>query len=77
MIDYQEMLKRQQQGIIILESLQKDEKEIIKHYCSLAADAVLELSRSRKAPISESIINAYKNGLALGLQLNIDNGEVK
>ena len=77
MIDYKEMLKRQQQGIALLESLQEDEKEIIKLYCSLSADAVLELGQSRKAPIAETLVNAYKNGLALGLQLMIENGEVK
>lgn len=77
MIDYKEMLKRQQQGIALLESLQQDEKDIIKHYCSLSSDAVLELAKSRQAPVAEALINTFKNGLALGLQLNIVNGEVK
>lgn len=77
MIDYQEMVKRQQQGIALLESLQNDEKEIIKHYCSLSADAVLQLAKSRKASTPEAMVNAYRTGLALGLQLNVDNGEVK
>lgn len=77
MIDYQEMLKRQQQGIALLESLQGDEKDIIKHYCSLSADAILQLAKDRKAPIDEALVNAFKNGLALGLQLMIEDGEVK
>lgn len=77
MIDYQEMLKRQQQGIALLESLEEDEKAIIKHYCSLSADAVLQMAKSRKAPMEEAMVNALKNGLALGLQLMIDKGEVK
>ena len=77
MIDFKEMLKRQQQGIALLESLQEDEKEIIKHYSSLSADAVLELAKSKKAPIAETVVNAYRTGLALGLQLMVENGEVK
>lgn len=77
MIDYQEMLKRQQQGIALLESLQEDEKAIIKHYCSLSADAVLQMAKSMKAPTDEAMVNAFKNGIALGLQLMIEKGEVK
>ena len=77
MIDYQEMLKRQQQGLALIETLDEDEKAIIKHYCSLSAEAVMQMAKSREAPMDEAVVNAFKNGLALGLQLMIEKGEVK
>lgn len=77
MIAYQEMVKRQQQGIALIESIQEDEKAVIKHYCSLLAQAILELAKSRNASIDEAMVNAIRTGLALGLQLNIEEGEIK
>jgi len=77
MIDLNEMIKRQQNGSALIEQLDTDEKEILQHFCSLAAEGLLELGANRKASMNEIIINAMKNGIALGLQLMVENGEVK
>jgi len=77
MIDLNEMLKRQQNGAMLIENLQSDEKTILQHFCSLSAEGLLQLGQQRKAPVNEIVINALKNGIALGLQLMIENGEVK
>lgn len=77
MIDLNEMVQRQQYGAELLNQLQEDEKTILQHYCSMSAEALLQVGADRKAPVNEVIINAMKNGIALGLKLNIQNGEVK
>jgi len=77
MIDLNEMIKRQQNGGALIENLNQDEKAILQHFCSLSAEGLLDLGKQRNAPVNEIIVNAMKNGLALGLQLMIEDGEVK
>lgn len=77
MLDCDALIKRQQQGIALLDSLQDNEKEVIKYYCSMLATGLVKMAESRKAPVDDIAVNAVKNGLALGLQLIIQNGEVK
>ena len=77
MIDFQEMTRRQQEGLKQIDTLQGDESDILKHYCSLATEALLKLGVRRKAPVDEVVLNAYKNGIALGLKLQIKGGELK
>lgn len=77
MIDFQEMTRRQQEGLRQIDTLQGDESDILKHYCSLSTEALLRLGVQRKAPVDEVVINSFKNGIALGLQLQITNSEVQ
>lgn len=77
MIDLKEMIQRQQNGAMLIENLQPDEKAILQHFCSLSAEGLLDLGKQRQAPVNEIIINAMRNGIALGLQLIVENGEVK
>ena len=77
MIDLKDMIQRQQNGTMLIENLQPDEKEILQHYCSLSAQGLLDMGKQRGATINEIIINAMRNGIALGLQLMIENREVK
>jgi len=77
MIDLKEMIQRQQNGAALIQNLNQDEREILQHFCSLSSEGLLELGKQRNAPINEILINAMKNGIALGLQLMIENGEVK
>jgi len=77
MIDLKDMIKRQQNGAMLIENLQTDEKAILQHFCSMSAEGLLQLGEQRKAPVTEIVINAMRNGIALGLQLMIENREVK
>ena len=77
MIDLKEMIKRQQNGAMLIETLQTDEKAILQHFCSLAAEGLLDLGKQRNATNNEVVINAMRNGIALGLQLMVEDGEVK
>jgi len=46
-------------------------------YCSLVTDALLRAGAQRKAPVNEVVVNAYKNGIALGLRLTVADGEIR
>lgn len=77
MIDFKEMQQHQEEGHRDIDSLQGDEKDILKHYCSLATEAILRLGVQRKAPVDEVVINAFRSGIALGLHLEVTAGEVR
>ena len=77
MIDFEEMKQRQALGQQDIDSLIDDEKMVLQHYCSLATEALLRLGAQKKAPVDEVVINAYRNGIALGLHLELTAGEVR
>ena len=77
MIDFEDMKQRQEVGLQDIDSLVDDEKTVLKHYCSLATEALLRLGAQKKAPVDEVVINAYRNGIALGLHLELTAGEVR
>ncbi len=77
MIDFEDMKRRQQEGLATIGTLEADEKEILQHYCSLATEALLRMGVQRKASVDEVVLNAYKNGIALGLCLQITQGGVQ
>ena len=69
--------RRQEEGLNSIGMLEADEKAVLQHYCSLATEALLRLGVKRKAPVEEVVVNAYKNGIALGLRLQVTQGEVQ
>jgi len=77
MIDFEEMKQRQEAGQQDIDSLVDDEKTVLKHYCSLATEALLRLGSQKKAPVDQVVINSFRTGIALGLRLSITNGEVQ
>ena len=77
MIDFEEMKQRQEAGQQDIDSLIDDEKTVLKHYCSLATEALLRLGSQKKAPVDQVVINSFRTGIALGLRLSITNGEVQ
>jgi len=76
MIDFQDMNSRQQAGLSEINSLQDDERAVLQHYCSLATEALMKMADQRKSPTDQMVINSYRYGIALGLQLKITQGEV-
>jgi len=76
MIEFEEMARRQQEGLTYIDSLQEDEKMVLQHYSSLATEVLLKMGVQRKAPVDQVVINAYKTGIALGLRLQVTQGEI-
>ncbi len=77
MIDFEEMKQRQEMGQQDIDSLVDDEKTVLRHYCSLATEALLRMGTQRGAPVDQVVINSFKTGIALGLRLSITGGEVQ
>lgn len=77
MIDLNEMNKHQEEGLMDINSLQGMEMEVLRHYCSLATEAFLTLGVQAKAPFDKVVHNAYRDGIALGLHLQIKDGTVE
>ncbi len=77
MIDFQDMKTRHQDGLKLLDSLQEDETAVLRHYCSLATEALMKIGAQRQAPVDQMIINAFKQGIALGLRLQVTDGELQ
>ena len=77
MIDFEVMKRCQEEGQRDIDSLEGDERDILKHFCSLSTEALLRLGVQRKAPVDQVVINAFRAGIALGLKLSIINGEVR
>lgn len=76
MIDFEEMKRCQEEGQRDIDSLQEDEKMVLQHYCSLATEMLLKMGTQRKAPVDQVVINSLKMGIALGLRLQVTQGEV-
>lgn len=76
MIDFQDMNSRQQAGLSQVGALQEDERAVLQHYCSLATEELIKQGEKRQAPVDQLVINAYRYGIALGLQLQVTNGEI-
>lgn len=77
MIDANDLVKRHEKGNSELLSLLHDETEVLQHYCSMLTSAIITAADQRGATVDQAVINGIRTGLALGLQLNIVNGEVK
>ena len=77
MIDFNDMKQRQEVGQQDIDSLVDDEKTVLKHYCSLATEALLRLGSQQKSPVDQVVVNAFRLGIALGLHLTVAGGEVR
>ena len=77
MIDFNEMKDRQQEGASLLDSLKEDEFTVLRHYCSLATEALVKMGTQRQATTDQIVINALKAGISLGLRLQVEEGEIQ
>jgi len=77
MIDFDDMKRRQEEGQKLVDSLQEDESMVLRHYCSLATEALMKIGGQRESPVDQVVINALKNGIALGLRLQVAEGELQ
>ena len=77
MIDFNEMKQRQEEGQQDIDSLIDDEQTVLKHYCSLATEALLKMGAQKKAPVDQVVINSFRTGIALGLRLTVAGGEIQ
>ena len=77
MIDFDDMKRRQEEGSNLVDSLEEDESMVLRHYCSLATEALIKMGVQRESSTDQVVINALKNGIALGLRLQVSKGELQ
>jgi len=76
MIDAKDMSARLMAGLQQIGSLEGEELLALQLYCQMFAKKTLDDGCRREAPLQDLMINALKNGIALGLRLRIQNSEV-
>lgn len=77
MLDLNVLIKKQNEGNQILTTLGENEEYIMQNYALLATMKLLETGVQAKFDITKIILNAFRNGICLGLVLEISEGEVK
>lgn len=77
MIDFEDMTRRQKEGSNLIDSLQEDELTVLQHYCSLSTEALIKMGKQKQSSTDQMVINALRCGIALGLRLQIVNGEIQ
>ena len=76
MIDAKDMATRHLQGIKQIGSLEGQELLALQIYCQMFASKTMDEGLHRGAPVEDLMINALRDGIALGLRLQITEGEI-
>ena len=76
MLDLAKTIQAQQAGETLLTGITEDEKTILSSYCWLAGRDLLKAGAQRQAPVDEVVMNAFRNGIALGLCLKVTNHQI-
>ena len=74
MLDLNQLIAKQNEGNHLLSALTEDETVILQNYGYLCMDAVIKEGAKRSDSVDNLILNAYRNGVCLGLGLQIVNG---
>lgn len=77
MIDFNDMKRRQENGLAKLNSLDDDEMQVLRHYCSLTTEVLMTIGQEGHKTTDQIVINAIRTGIGLGLMIKVENGEVK
>lgn len=75
MLDLNELIRKQEQGNQQLASLTEDETVIIQSYALLAARGIVQAKRGES--VTNLVINAFRNGICLGLGLEVGAGQIR
>ncbi len=76
-ISIEEVVKARDQGVKLIGGLPDPEKEMLQAYCFITADSVIEEAAKHNADVPSMITNAVRLGLALGLQIKVEEKQVK
>jgi hypothetical protein len=73
LLNLQQLIDAQKRGEAQLTNLTDEEKTVIQAYCYAAAGGLLQAGVQNKAQFDEIVMNAFRNGIALGCQVEITN----
>ena len=77
MVDLQAMAKLQVVGAKEIQDLPQVEQDALIGYSALAARDLMRFAQEHNVGTWEVINNAFRFGLSLGLNMKIENGQVK
>ena len=77
MLDLNHLIAKQNEGNQLLTALTEDEMVILQNYSYLAMTTIIEEGVRRKDSIDNLILNAYRNGICLGLGIQVVNGSIE
>jgi len=77
MLDLNALMKQQKEGNQILTTLTEEEEFILQNYALMAAQGLIQVGGGKKESTTNIVINAFRFGLCLGLELDISQGKVK
>ena len=76
MIDFKSLLDHQKNGMAELDQLTEEELPVFIAYCSMVADDYGKLANSTQMNIDELVVNSFRSGVALGLKIKVDQGQL-
>lgn len=77
MLDLNHLIAEQNEGNQQLTTLTEDETVILQNYVYFAMNTIIEEGARRKDSMDNLILNGFRNGICLGLGLQVVNGEIQ
>ncbi len=77
MLSIEQMMAEIKSGNSVIESLSQEELTILQNFCFWGANAILTAGAQDKKPMIEIILNAMRNGVALGLRIKVKDGKIE
>lgn len=77
MLDLNELIAKQNAGNELLTTLQEDESVILQNYGLMAVQGLIEMAGTMKEPAHYLVFNAFRNGICLGLSIQVANGVIQ
>ena len=74
MLDLNQLIQKQNEGNQALSSLNENEAAIMQNFGYFAMDAIITKGAKQNDSVDNLILNAYRNGICLGLGLQVVNG---
>ena len=77
MLDLNQLIEKQNQGNLSLATLSENEETIMQNYCVMSAQGILGMTGRKGEPLENAVLNAFRNGICLGLAIDVDKGQIK
>lgn len=77
MLSIQDFIGLQGEGVRDTSALLPSVYEALQDYVIWSGSELLKEAMKRGATVEEAVVNAFRYGIALGLRLKVENGELK
>lgn len=77
MLDLGDMVDAQHEGLAKVQSLPPEEAEAFRELIAVMAEQVVSVAYDKKANYDLTVTNSMRFGIACGLELKVENGQLK